>query len=179
MAKTDATIGYFTVVEEERTGFTGGLLVLNRGGRPIEFQCTLPVRPTRAHEILFGSTLRDHILTEVIGPCLIKKIRTPLSLLGVDQPESLRLAEATATPIALVVEATEESEGPFTDDMLEGRQSVMLAGTALNVAFEVAETVRDVCEQLVDLPDAIEPFERIREAIKEAHRQVARARMAA
>lgn len=35
------TIGYYTVVEEERTGWTGGLLVLNAAGRPLEFQLSL------------------------------------------------------------------------------------------------------------------------------------------
>ena len=57
-----ATIGYFTVVDDERNGWTGGLLVLDNAGRPIEFQCTLPVRPTRTHEILFGPTLKDHVI---------------------------------------------------------------------------------------------------------------------
>ncbi|QDT06476.1 hypothetical protein K227x_48860 [Rubripirellula lacrimiformis] len=175
MAVSDTTIAYFTVVEDERTGWTGGLLLLNSGGRPLEFQCTLPVRPSRAHEILYGPTLRDHIIGEVIGPLLAKKVRTPISLLCVDQPEALVISQSTSFPIALVVEAAEADEGPIQDDTLIGSGEVMLAGSKLLVPMERIEQVSALAEKLIDLPDAVEPFERIREAIKEAQSQIARA----
>ena len=112
MAQQDAAnIAYFTVVDDERTGWTGGLLVLNAGGRPLEFQCTLPVRPSRAHEILFGPTLRDHLVGEIIGPLLVKKCRTPIQLLCCDLPEALRIESSMDCPVALVVEAAEDHEG--------------------------------------------------------------------
>ena len=44
--------------------------------------------------------------------------------------------------------------------------------------MENADRVRQLAEKLVDLPDAEEPFDRIREAIKEAHSQIARAQSA-
>ncbi|TWU48473.1 hypothetical protein [Rubripirellula reticaptiva] len=174
MAQSAITIAYFTVVEDERTGWTGGLLLLNGGGRPLEFQCTLPVRPSRAHEILFGPTLRDHIIGEVIGPLLVKKCRTPIGFLCCDQPESLIISQTVSYPIALVVEAAELEEGPITDDTLIGSSEVALAGSTLRVPMEQVDAVRAMTEKLIDLPDAIEPFERIREAIKEAQSQIAR-----
>ncbi len=175
MAQTEITLAYLTVVEDERTGWTGGLLLLNRGGRPLEFQCTLPVRPSRAHEILFGPTLRDHIIGEVIGPLLVKKCRLPISMLCCDQPESLALSHLVDFPLALVVEAAEPSEGPITDDMLGGSIAITLARSTVRVAIEQADAVRAMTQQLADLPDAVEPFDRIREAIKEAQSQIARA----
>lgn len=170
-----ATIAYYTVVEEERTGWTGGLLLLNGGGRPLEFQCTLPVRPTRAHEILFGLTLRDHLIGEVIGPLLVKKCRTPISLLCCDQPEAMKIEANIGCPVALVEEAAISDEGPITDDLMAGSTRVSLAGSTLRVPLEASEQVQSVTEQLQDLPDALEPFERIRDAIKEAQSQIARA----
>ena len=125
---TDVTIGYFTVVEDERTGWTGGLLVLDRGGRPIEFQCTLPVRPTRAHEILFGPTLSRHLVGEVIGKLLIASCRTPVSLFCCDQPEGLAIESYTSSPVALVREAAEADEGPISVDMLAGTDPIVVAG---------------------------------------------------
>ena len=171
----DPTIGYFTIVQEDRTGWTGGLLVLNRGGRPVEFQCTLPVRPSRAHEILFGATLRDHLIGEVIGPKLVSSCRTPLSLICVDQVEALTLTNSGDVPISLVCEAAEEDEGPITNDMLDGAAQLQFAGATLEVPMEHLEKVEILVDQFVDLPDTVEPFERIREAIKEAHSQIARA----
>ncbi len=174
-AKDNPTIAYFTVVDDERTGWTGGLLVLNGGGRPLEFQCTLPVRPSRAHEILYGPTLRDHLIGEVIGPLLVDKCRMTMSLLCCGQPESLTLAHGIDVPVALIVEAAETDEGPITEDTLIGSATVTLAGATLQVPMEREEEVAALMSSFADLPDALEPFNRIREAIKEAQSQIARA----
>ena len=175
-----ATIGYYTVVEDDRTGWTGGLLLLNRGGRPIEFQCTLPVRPSRAHTILFGPTLRDHLIGDVIGPLLVSKCRAPISMLCCDQPEALRLEQTVPFPIALVDEAAEEEEGPISEDSLASiRSPRRLAGSMIRFRAEHSAAVREIAALMDDFPDAVEPFERIREAIKEAHSQLARAQPAA
>lgn len=173
-----ASIGYYTVTNDERTGWTGGMLVLNSGGRPLEFQCTLPVRPKRAHEILYGPTLRDHLIGEVIGPLLIKKCRTPISLLCCNQPEALQLGAVAHCPVVLVVEGAEVDEGPITDDMLTGSDVVELAGATLRVPKEHVSVVRELAARFNDLPDGVEPLERIREAIKEAQSQIARAQIA-
>ncbi|GAA5505262.1 hypothetical protein [Novipirellula caenicola] len=172
---TNPTIGYFTVVQDDRTGWTGGLLILNRSGRPVEFQCTLPVRPSRAHEILFGTTMRDHLIGEVIGPMLVSKCRTPLSLLCCDQIESLSLNTQGNVPVALVSEAAESDEGPITSDMLTGASQVVLVNATLHVPLERVSAVESLAQHFEDMPDAIEPFERIREAIREAQSQIARA----
>jgi hypothetical protein len=171
-----ATIAYYTVVDEERTGWTGGLLLLNSGGRPLEFQCTLPVRPTRAHQILFGPTLRDHLIGDVIGPLLVDKCRTEISLLCCDQPEALRIKSSVPFPLALLVEAAENEEGPITDDTLIDSTAIPLAGATLRVDKQQADLVREIAAQLEDFPDAVEPFERIRQAITEAQSQIARAK---
>ena len=176
MSETESpTIAYYTVVEDERTGWTGGLLLLNGGGRPLEFQCTLPVRPTKAHEILFGVTLRDHLIGEVIGPLLVRKCRTPIALLCCDQPESLKIETRTRCPVALVEEAALSDEGPIDDESILGSTQVELAGATLRVPVEQCEQVQTLAAQLIDLPDATEPFDRIREAIREAQSQIARA----
>jgi hypothetical protein len=169
------SIAYLTVVEDERTGWTGGLLHLSPSGRPIEFQCTLPVRTTRTHEILFGATLRDHLIGDVIGPLLVRKARTPIKLLCCDQPEALHMQQSFDFPVALVQEAAEAEEGPISDDTWIGSAVTMLGKAHLRVAIEQLDAAQSVCQQMTDLPDALEPLERIREAIKEAHSQIARA----
>lgn len=175
----EVIIAYYTVVQDERTGWTGGLLLLNSGGRPLEFQCTLPVRPSRAHSILFGPTLHDHLIGDVIGPLLVKKCRTPISLLCCDQPEALRLEQSLSFPVALIDEAAEADEGPIAEDALAGSTTTTLAGSKIHVRIEDTDTVNDIADKLNDFPDAVEPFERIREAIKEAHSQLARAQQTA
>ncbi len=172
--KNDATIGYFTVVDDPRTGWTGGLLVLDRAGRPLEFQCTLPVRPTRAHELLFGPTLRSHLVAQVIGKLLISKCRTPLSLICCDLPEGLKLESFTKSPVALVLEAAQADDDSITADSIAGSQGVTIAGSTFLVAMERHADLEAIAAFYNDLPDAVEPFERIREAVKEAHSQLSR-----
>jgi hypothetical protein len=201
-APPSPNLAYLTVVEDGQAGWTGGLLVLNKGGRPLEFHCTLPLRPSRTHEILFGATLRQHVIGEVIGPLLLEKCRSPVSILCCDQLESLSLSARLDYPTVLVREAWERAASTAPQDQsstgellkpamsdvsdddsqqpsraktaISERKTVLLAGSRLLVQETQFERVRDVVRQLVDLPDAVEPFERIREAIHEAQSQVVR-----
>lgn len=174
-----ATIGYYTVTENDCTGWTGGLLILDGGGRPLEFQCTLPVRPSRSHQILFGPTLRQHLIGEVIGGLLIKKSKTPIDLLCCDQPESLRLASLAECPVVLVDDGAEKESEPIAEGTMAGAGIVPIAGSNFRVPLEMIEEVERMANLYGELPCAVEPFERIREAIGEAHSQLARQRDAA
>jgi hypothetical protein len=115
------------------------------------------------------------LIGDVIGPALVEKCRTPISLLCCDQPEAMRMEQVVSFPIALVDEAAEDSEGPIQDDSLANSSSTLLAGSLIRFRIEHTDTVNAIANQLTDFPDAVEPFERIREAIKEAHSQLARA----
>jgi hypothetical protein len=53
-------LGFLRVISIE-AGYVGGLLVTNRIGRPMEFQCTTPVRPNKTQEVLYGPTLESFI----------------------------------------------------------------------------------------------------------------------
>ncbi|MCM2370029.1 hypothetical protein [Aporhodopirellula aestuarii] len=183
-AAAATTIGYFTTVESERTGWTGGLLVLNGAGRPLEFQCTLPIRPSRAHEILFGTTLRHHLISEVIGPTLLQKCRTPISLLCCGQAEAVSLQEnlppsAATLPGNSAVRSTVVAIIQRDDDKrsreLDGHCRIALGNANLHVAMECLEDAEIAIAGLNDIIDTFEPFERITEAIREAQSQMARA----
>lgn len=176
VATTEPAIGFYTVEESEFTGWTGGLLVLNAGGRPLEFQCTLPVRPSRAHEIMYGAGLRDYLIGDAIGSLLLSRCRSTPLVVCCDQIEALQLDAIAPCPLALVCQVAESDEGPITDDMLPGYEVLQLAGSDLRVRSHRAPDLLLAVERLRNLPDVIEPFSRIREAIGEAQKQVARAR---
>ncbi|SMP58905.1 hypothetical protein SAMN06265222_106142 [Neorhodopirellula lusitana] len=189
----DVTIGYFSTVNTETAGWTGGLLVLNAAGRPLEFQCTLPIRPSKAHEILFGSTLREHLISEVIGPTLLQKCRTPISLLCCQQVEALALQEnlprvassptvtsgttATDRQATLVgyMRGADETRKAISSPSLAGHCELPIGDATLFVAMELLEATQAAIDGLNDMVDATEPFERITEAIREAQSQMARA----
>src|SRR3954464_14931703 len=77
MSKSDAasppTLGFLTVIESEALGLVGGYLILNAAGRPLEFHCTAPIKPSRAQQILFGPTLDSYLYGEQIGQTLVNK----------------------------------------------------------------------------------------------------------
>ena len=155
-------IGFYTVDYHDSLGWTGGYLVLNAGGRPLEFHCTLPVRPTRAHEILYGATLRAFLIGELIGGALLKQSKVrPMMVCG-DQAEALRLADHTDLAVALVADEVDPGELHIPTIRAEGSEH------AIRIEARFATRVRQTLEQCGGVADMHEPFLRIREAIREA-----------
>src|SRR5262245_43797603 len=98
-------LGFLTVVEAAGGAYVGGLLVTNKLGRPLAFQCTTPVKPNRTQEILYGPTLKPFLFSELIGKTLMERLQVKPQLLLIDQPELLDLRDHLDLPIACVVAA--------------------------------------------------------------------------
>jgi hypothetical protein len=98
----DTTLGYLTVTNLADNGFVGGLLVTNLWGRPLEFQCTAPVKPNRAQEILYGPTLRPVLFGELIAATLIAKASTKPALVLTDQRDVLPARPLVKVPIVCI-----------------------------------------------------------------------------
>src|SRR5436189_2904144 len=110
--------GFLTAIEVPDKGFVGGLLVTNRCGRPLEFQCTVPVRPNATQEILYGPTLAPFILGELIGGALIEKAGVKPQLILTDCEQVLELRNHIEAPVALVTPcATAVSAAPEPQDV--------------------------------------------------------------
>src|SRR6185369_15997182 len=84
-------LGFLTAVEVPDKGFVGGLLVTNHCGRPLEFQCTAPVKANSTQEILYGPTLVPYILGELIGGTLVEKAGVKPQLIFTDREQILEL----------------------------------------------------------------------------------------
>ena len=67
---TQPLLGFLSILDHPQHGLTGGYLLLTLAGRPIEFHCSAPVKPTRAQQILFGPTLAPFLYGEHIGQAL-------------------------------------------------------------------------------------------------------------
>ncbi len=95
-------IGYLTVCQDERLRFWGGLLLIDRVGRPLEFHSTVPVTASRAHTILYGPALTAHVYGELIAPALLQKVKVrPLAVLT-DCPEVLPARHHSQYPLVCV-----------------------------------------------------------------------------
>ncbi|MEX2171655.1 MAG: hypothetical protein WD851_20215 [Pirellulales bacterium] len=171
--------GYLTVVDDPAHGSCGGYLVLNEQGRPIEFHCTAPVTPSRAQQILYGPTLRASLYGEQVGPALIEKAKSPVSIVLVNQPECLELQHNTGQPVVLIDEARSGATGSASafskvrgTGIASGAPQLTLFPELLDeirlISTEGDEEIERLLELLARSIDLAEPFERIREAIFEA-----------
>jgi hypothetical protein len=155
-------LGFLTAVEDADGGIVGGLLVTNRFGRPLEFQCTTPVRPNRTQQILYGPTLRPYLLSEVIGRTLLDKVGVKPHLVLTESPELLELRPHVPMAVASLVMKDE--------DTAAGGAVLPLGQQRLRFHDDFPQDGRDIerrQSQVPDTADLKEPFERIREALAE------------
>ena len=174
-AKSLPSLGFLTVVEHAELGLLGGYLLLNAAGRPLEFHCTAPVKPTRAQEILFGPTLRPYLYGEQIGQTLLTRSKLTPILVCTDSEPMLAVRDHTHVPVALVgaTAGLAATSGATAGLPSSGFVAIRLGHSELLLpaAFAADEqTLRDRWPAQADDLDLTEPFTRIREALDEAQK---------
>lgn len=162
-AAPKAQLGFLGVVNLAGTGFVGGLLVTNQLGRPLEFQCTTPVKPNRTQEILYGPTLTSFVCAELIGKTLFERLQVKPQLIVCDQPEMLALRSVISLPVCLILP----------------KSSTAAVGTIRAGAYQLKlhadfpddfALVTEIAKSFPGDADLIEPLERVREALQETLR---------
>jgi hypothetical protein len=152
-------LGFLRIISID-AGFVGGLLVTNRIGRPLEFQCTTPVRPNRTQEVLYGPTLESFLYCEVIGRTLLERMAVKPDVLLIDQPEVLSIREHSPGPVLLLT---------------PGKPGTQVLDSA--IVADGHEDDRQAIERLKKLipisADLTEPLERVKDALTEALRAAA------
>jgi len=160
--KTVPAIGFLTVTEHAEHGLFGGYLILNSSGRPLEFHCTAPLKPSRAQEILYGPTLRPFLLGEQIGQTLLAKAKVKPFLVCTDDEAMLAAREFSEVPLVIV-----HGDGSTPRSFALGRRQVTAGSEGdQDVALEKWTAAH------ADGLDLLEPFTRIREALEEAQKTV-------
>ncbi len=156
-------LGFLGVVNLAGTGFVGGLLVTNQLGRPLEFQCTTPVKPNRTQEILYGPTLTSFVCAELIGKTLFERLQVKPQLIVCDQPEILALRSVISLPVALILPKSAKAE--------EG--TIRAGAHQLRLHADYVsdwDVVTEIAKSFPGDADLIEPVERVREALQETLR---------
>ncbi|MCC7476269.1 MAG: hypothetical protein IT425_12810 [Pirellulales bacterium] len=192
-AQHDSMFGYLTAVETAELGYFGGYLIVSHLGRPLEFHCTAPIRPSRAQQILYGPTLEPYLLGEQISSALLSVAKLAPRVILTDCDATLGARERFAIPMARLFSPNRHlpnrSRG---DECVDGAAPVAssrkpeaplranLAGTEfafepyrlmVPLGYESDEAVfLELLKTLTRHVVLDEPFERIREAIREAQR---------
>ncbi|HET6422843.1 MAG TPA: hypothetical protein VFG20_04115 [Planctomycetaceae bacterium] len=159
-AQDQFRLGFLAAVEDGERGVVGGLLVTNRFGRPLEFQCTTPVKPNRTQQILYGPTLRPYMLSEVIGRTLVDKVGVKPHLVLIETQELLDLRTQIDIPVGTFAAKPKADD----EELLKlGMQWLLFHADHA----DDREIVQKRQSQVPDTADLKEPFERIREALSE------------
>ncbi len=159
-------LGFLTTIEQSNDCFVGGLLITNHLGRPLEFQCTTPVRPNSTQKILYGPTLKPFVMTELIGKTLFERADVKPDVLLVEDDDLLGLRELIDKPVACL---SVESKvpvlvgGPEEEPLTLGRQHLRLHHAHETDRGSILKRSHLLTEQA----DLEEPFERVREALQE------------
>jgi hypothetical protein len=195
--KQETTFGYLSAVHSDDYGYFGGYLVVSALGRPLEFHCTAPVLPSRAQQILYGSTLGSFLLGEQIGCRLLTAAKLVPQLILTDEPDFGQVQRRAFAPLVLMAAteadreaatiATVEYGVPVTAsnravwDSTAVRRAWCSPFAACNHVLRLPrsmesqrETVTELLALLAEGVELMEPFGRIREAICEAQRIGAR-----
>ena len=171
-------LGFLAAMELPNSGYVGGLLVTNRFGRPLEFQCTAPVKPNRTQEILYGPTLRPYVLGELIGKTLVERVDVKPHLVLTEQMDILELRNHISIPVALINEDSIDA-GSQPSPLLETAPNAAPQAPANSVRIgrhalrfhqahpQDREAVQQATRVVSNEVDLSEPFDRIREALNE------------
>lgn len=163
--QSESRIGFITVVETPDLGFSGGLLIVNTLGRPIEFHCTAALKVNRAQKILYGRTYQSFLFCDQIAASLIENTHSQPKAYLTDCVDLMPLTESVDAPVLLLPD--ESDTAPQRTDLghfqLDNRRLWFES-----LKHEQEEPLRGLCKTLADTLPIDEPLDRIREAISEA-----------
>jgi hypothetical protein len=159
-------IGFLTVLQEQ-TGWLGGYLVTNGWGRPLEFRLTTAVQPNRVQAALYGPTLNEYLLADLIGKTLVEKTGCKPELIVTDVPGVLPLRSRVEVPVVAVRQENNPAPADATA-FVHPRSSL---GMLVSSRFaDDRGAISQLLERVDPAVDLAEPFGRIREAIAEARK---------
>lgn len=151
-------LGFIDVIILTDSSIRGALLVTDLETRPYEFRVTSPIKPTRMQQILYGKTLSEYILSELICVPLYKASKEKISLIIVKQTSLLNMRPHISAPVICINE----------DDQNGRKNTLYQTHRSYEMEKEVAELYISSLSQNFDI---FEPFERIKVAVTEVHKQ--------
>jgi hypothetical protein len=167
--KDQIRLGFMTAVEVGDRNYVGGLLVTDRFGRPLEFQCTTPIKPNRTQELLYGPTLVPFILGDLLGKALLDRVSVKPSLIMTSRVEMLQLRSKVDLPI-IYDEASTESEPKSSAAERSASQQIRIGQQTFRTHEDFTddrETVKRISQKLSDDANMHEPLERVGDALRE------------
>ena len=168
-ANDQLRLGFLTAVQLNDRGHVAGLLVTNRFGRPLEFQCTAPVKPNRTQELLYGPTLVPFLLGELLSKTLLDRIGVKPHFVLTDRIEMLDSRPHISLPVACVIDPQTKGRDGEGETLRIGKLQFLLH-SEFNVDLKAFEKMS---KEIAADADLLEPLDRVREALQETMKSAA------
>lgn len=156
---TDWILCYLVCATDAAGGYVGAILLTDNRARPLHFAFVQPVKPTKLQRILYGSTLDEHIKVDVIAHKLWQGLPNPPDVLFVDAPDLVLARRITGVPTAFIGKAQDSEANSSSLSIL--RYDIGPHKKDENFVGEIVVALEGTCNLL-------EPFSRIRDALKES-----------
>ena len=153
------TLAYLICPQDAGGAFLGAVMLTDYRTRPVHFSFVSPVRPTRMQRLLYGHTLDEHIRIDVITQRLWKELSCRPTVLFVDAPELVAARQIAGLPTAFLRKEVNSQLEP-------NKLTPLRYDTAQNIDDQ--EVIGQILASLEAFVDLVDPFTRMREALKEA-----------
>jgi hypothetical protein len=138
----------------------GGILTTDIESKPFEFRVTSPIKPTQIQQILYGSSLKDHVYGELICVPLIKATKEKLSIVLAKENYLMAMRPLVSVPVIFI--------HPNNTQVGDGIKPVSLS-VHRNFQNELAYA-QTILTPIMQKHDLLEPFERLKLGLGEVHR---------
>ncbi len=164
---------------EDGGSYRGAILVTDDWGKPLEFRCTAPVKPTSVQRTLYGSTLMPHILVELIAKPLMDALNEKPAAALVSEPLFLGLRHKVDLPVVWIRRqsidikvATGADRGD--NNILMNCESGHFEPVIIEAHWEFpgdADACARILKELFGRWDIVDPFERLHKGLEYVHNE--------
>lgn len=153
---------------DDGTAVRGAVLITDSETKPLEFRITSPVRATMFQKMLYGNTLDEYVDLDLISIPLIKALREDVDLIVISSPSLLQIRPKVSLPVALI---NKQAISTRTMDDKSGSPVQTITITIHTDYPAEKEATHSILQPIIQKRDIFEPFERIKIALAEAHKQ--------
>jgi len=161
-------------IDEE--SWSGGLLVTDDKGLPLDFRYVEPIRPTKIQRLIYGGSLQRYLLLEAIGSTLLRDTSTKAKYVFTSDPLLLELETQNGTRFVSINKSDSEPLMVVGEWHSEEVGSVFVQLSTSGPPFELRFNADDenatslIADELSEVAKELnfsEPLERVGQALEE------------
>ncbi|HOO32016.1 MAG TPA: hypothetical protein PK466_03135 [Thermotogota bacterium] len=164
MSDITMSIGYMMVTRMDENKYLGGIMITDPYAIPVEFKYSEPIKPTGLQKILYGNSIEKYLMVDVIAKKLLQNIQEKPKYILLDDSRLLDLQGKA--PTIYITNSSMGDEGA-SERVREELQKETL-NTGYTIIFNGTLMSEDIklLERISDEIDILEPFHRLKEALK-------------